>query len=107
MFTRASLVSLILFTSLAVSQQPGPDEVGPRRKDSYGDPLPAGAAARLGTTRLHKRHSMNLMRFTPDSRFLVCFEWGQDWLDFWDRETGTLAEVAPFSLLVGPVHLHP
>ena len=53
--------------------------------DLYGDPLPPGAMARLGTTRLRANGILTYLAFSPDSSLLAgC---GND-VVFWDRETG-------------------
>ena len=42
--------------------------------DVHGDPLPGGAVARIGTTRLYKYHSYTQdphLAFTPDGKMLV------------------------------------
>jgi WD40 repeat protein len=56
-------------------------------KDSNGDPLPAGAVARMGTDRLRHGSSRGLLAFTPDGKGLVSS--GLDGvIHFWDAETG-------------------
>lgn len=60
------------------------------RTDLYGDPLPPGAVARLGTVRLHKRWIGICFdaAFTPDGRLLATA--ADSALYLWDRETGKL-----------------
>src|SRR5262245_56798653 len=58
-------------------------EAATGRTDLYGDPLPNGAVARLGTTRL--RHHACDLAFLPDGRTLVTA--GAD-IRLWDAESG-------------------
>src|SRR5262249_26468138 len=85
-------VRLLMVTSLlSVSVQPSAgrpaeQEPAPPLRDRYGDPLPAGAVARLGSVRL--RHP-ELTAFTllPDGRTAVTV--GRDQMvRRWDLETG-------------------
>ena len=49
--------------------------VGQERRDVYGDPLPKGAIARLGTTRLRNvndQYDKVRLQFTPDGKSIVC-----------------------------------
>jgi WD40 repeat protein len=65
------------------------------RVDRYGDPLPPGAKARLGTVRwryAHPRHYPRL-RFSPDGRVLVVT--GDSGLLLWDVATGRPLGWAP------------
>jgi WD40 repeat protein len=58
----------------------------PARTDVYGDPLPGGAIARLGTARLrHGRGST--VAFAADGKTLISFG-GDRTLRFWDVATG-------------------
>jgi WD40 repeat protein len=70
------------------------------RLDVYGDPLPDGALARLGTARL--RHADGfLLHFTADGKTLISA--GQDQtVRFWDLESGKLQRLQrlPQSLLL-------
>jgi len=58
----------------------------PPRTDSYGDPLPAGALFRLGTTRF--RHSGTSLTFLSDDKILVSGGRGKSAIRFWDVDTG-------------------
>lgn len=62
--------------------------MGPEQKlDSYGDPLPRGAVARLGTTRLRQGHSVSALAFSPDGKMLAAISpYGPARL--WDTSTG-------------------
>ncbi|HLY75266.1 MAG TPA: hypothetical protein VKU80_14190 [Planctomycetota bacterium] len=55
------------------------------RKDLYGDPLPKGAIARLGTTRLCQPEGIVSLSFSPDGKTLAS---GGGALRLWDLETG-------------------
>ncbi len=57
------------------------------RKDRYGDPLPPGALARLGTLRMrHSNHTAEAV-FTPDGKTVIVSDWGGE-IIFWDVATG-------------------
>src|SRR5262245_39383365 len=40
--------------------------INPARTDCYGDPLPVGAFARMGTVRLHRASEISHIQFSPD-----------------------------------------
>lgn len=62
------------------------DEANQVRSDFYGDPLPEGAIARLGTTRLRHGHGASWMQFTPDGKSLISH--GNDGVRVWKADTG-------------------
>lgn len=60
------------------------------RTDSYGDPLPAGAIARLGTSRLQHGGQIDALIYSPDGKWLASA--GADpVIRIWDAETGKAA----------------
>jgi WD40 repeat protein len=77
--------------------------------DRYGDPLPPGAVARLGTTRLRRRKCADNVSLSPDGRLLASTcAWdtlaGSAALFLWDRHTGRLLrQLGSYE----PYHGHP
>jgi RNA polymerase sigma factor (sigma-70 family) len=61
-------------------QRPGP------RTDLYGDVLPEGAVARLGTLRFNHGDGLSNLLFTPDGKTIISF--GGEMLRFWDAASG-------------------
>jgi WD40 repeat protein len=62
-------------------------------RDLYGDPLPPGAVARLGSVRWRKTQGMNDPVVSPDGRWLVTtmyFDTGEKGLHVWEVATGKL-----------------
>src|SRR4051812_30868307 len=80
---RLSLLIVILAPAslLAAGDKPAP------RVDHHGDPLPDGAVARLGTTRLRHADEISALAFSPNGKMLASGSWdGQ--LSVWDAESG-------------------
>jgi RNA polymerase sigma factor (sigma-70 family) len=67
--------------------QPTPDaDRHTARSDAYGDPLPEGAAARLGTVRFNHGDGLNALFFSPDGKSIISE--GNGFIRLWDAATG-------------------
>ncbi len=74
--------------------------------DLYGDPLPAGAIARLGTLRFRHGSSLNDLLVSPDGRTFISA--GGNSVEIWDAQTGLRLRQFPFAtLFVYSVELTP
>lgn len=85
--------SLILAAMLLGSPGPGPAPAGPPERgpvphlvDRFGDPLPDGAVARLGTTRF-RAYRPFCVCFAPDGKALLS-DGGDGTVRLWDPATG-------------------
>ncbi len=63
------------------------------RPDAYGDPLPAGAAFRVGSVRLRHAHRLSGIALTPDGKTIVSASNSE--VRLWDRATGRLLRTLP------------
>jgi WD40 repeat protein len=83
---KCSLTLLLIAATAA-----GAPEKAERRErmhtDAYGDPLPPGALARLGSVRLRPPGGARVVAFSPDNKILA--SGGDDgFVRLWDRRTG-------------------
>src|SRR5207248_2367509 len=61
------------------------------RVDLYGDPLPAGAVLRLGTTRFRlSGYGMQGLDFLPDNKTVICTSEENHSVQFWEARAGKL-----------------
>ena len=75
-----------------------PPEMNQNAVDRYGDPLPPGALARLGTVRLRHSGTVNVVAFSPAGTTLISGdEIGE--MRLWDAATGKLLRT-----FVDPLH---
>jgi WD40 repeat protein len=83
MRTRLACLLLLVTATPAPAQAP--------RTDSFGDPLPKGAVARLGTTRFHHRHFLSAVAFAPDGKTILVADvqrTKRTSVRYWDAVTG-------------------
>lgn len=59
----------------------------PPKLDRHGDPLPAGAVARLGTQRMSHRDAVSFVQFTPSGKEVISGS-RNDSLSYWDVALG-------------------
>ncbi len=82
------VAGLAVIAATTVPSQPAfaqpPDNVN-ARTDLYGDALPSGVIARLGTVRFRSSDGFYSLAYTPDGRFLVS---GGRGAEVWDPATG-------------------
>jgi WD40 repeat protein len=96
---RALLLVLTLSAGTNTLADPPPSEKNveekPASTDLYGDPLPPGAIARLGTVRFRHGAIMRDAAVSPDGRTLISA--GVNVVKIWDAQTGRLQRKFLFS----------
>jgi WD40 repeat protein len=68
-----------------LAEKQAPPRLARARTDAYGDPLPPGALARLGTARFRHTDQIFRLTFSPDGKRL--FSSGDNTLRVWDTAT--------------------
>jgi RNA polymerase sigma factor (sigma-70 family) len=72
-----------------LAPQAAPKPAPPRPTDLYGDSLPDGALARIGTLRFNQGDGVSGVAFTPDGKSLLAFSGGGNGIArFWDPSSG-------------------
>jgi WD40 repeat protein len=66
-----AFIGLFCFISLRREKGPAPEITQQPRADEYGDPLPTGALARLGTLRWRHGSYISRVAFSPDGKTLA------------------------------------
>ncbi len=66
-------------------------------RDRFGDPLPEGAIARLGSLGLRHNSSVSVVGFSPDGRILAAYDGGSH-LVYWDTTRGREVRRVPVNL---------
>ena len=74
-------------------EPPRTDDKAARRVDRYGDPLPPGAIARLGTARFRHEGKAHSLVFSPNGKILAALTAGGCIL--WDARTGKEIQRVP------------
>lgn len=89
--------AITLFLAMAARADKAPPTP---RVDLYGDPLPEGAIARLGTVRLNHGAPAFACSYINDGKVLISYDWGGT-LRYWDRDGGTELRHVSLKEIVG------
>lgn len=80
-------INLSLWIHCAAWSEPPAAPVKPALTDRFGDPLPAGAVARLGSVRFQQGGWVNALTFSRDGKRLFSAGWDLQ-VRLWDTATG-------------------
>src|SRR5258708_3617535 len=77
------------WSSPAFAKEPRSPAVRPAaRIDVFGDELPPGALARLGTLRLRQESPVHYLLYSPDGQFLASSGGNNGTMHLWDAASG-------------------
>ena len=87
--TRVAVVLTCVLLASTFTVAAPPAEPAREQTDAHGDPLPADAALRLGSTRLRHSSTVEALAFSSDGRLLASADyWGV--VRVWDAQTGKM-----------------
>lgn len=88
----ASLVPLLLATGAFLGPADGQNTaILSQRADAWGDALPPGTVARIGTVRLQHTDPITAIAFSPDGSLVAAGDWSQ--VRIWEVATGKELQV--------------
>jgi WD40 repeat protein len=85
--TVGAVTAVVVMLGAVVAAEPPPVPQGKPGADLYGDPLPPGALARLGTIRWRHAAPITYVAFTPDGKAVLTAS-QDNVIRLWDRGTG-------------------
>jgi WD40 repeat protein len=94
---------VLLACTILLPALPARAQERPPRLDLAGDPLPAGAVARLGTVRFRQGSAISALAYSPDGKLLASAGWHDPAIRLWDVASGR--EVQQCSGADGGAHL--
>ena len=80
-------LGILVWTALVLFAAGQTERATQQRTDRHGDPLPSGAALRLGTVRYRQDERIERIAYSPDGRFVVTDN-GKLGLQVWDARDG-------------------
>ena len=83
---RQGLAIILTLLALEPAVRAGVPKPQPKKVDFYGDPLPEGALARLGTVRLNHLQGIGALALSPDGKMVASL--GSKHVRLWDTATG-------------------